>query len=215
MLIAALIGFGFGFLGSVPVAGPVSILVFSRGLEDRARSAMFLSLGAALVESAYAFLAFWGFAALLAAHPWIEPISRGMAAALLIGLGLGFALQRREPAAVDAPAPADGSTRGFLLGVTITALNPTLIVTWGGAVTMLHSSDLLAFDGGRALPFAVGVCLGIFAWFTALLALLARFRRRFDRASLDRVVRIMGVLLVLFGLYFAVRFALYFTHPRP
>lgn len=211
MLIAPLIGFVFGFVGSMPVAGPIGILVFGRGLQNRARSAIYLALGSALAESVYAYLAFWGFSALLAVHAWIEPISRGLAALLLTGLGLHFILKRPEPeAAQQTPDPTFGNKRSFFLGITITALNPTLMVTWGGAVTMLHSLDVVAFDPRRALPFSIGVCVGISVWFAVLLTLLARFRERFRRSTLERVVRIMGVLLTLLGLFFAVRFALYF-----
>ena len=213
MLIAALIGFAFGFLGSIPVAGPVSMLVFGRGLQDRARSAMFLALGAALAESAYAFLAFWGFSALLAAHPWIEPICHGTAAVLLVALGLAFAWKKPEPELATAPSLAGDGKRSFLLGFTITALNPTIILTWTGAVTMLQSSELVRFDGGHALPFALGVCLGIGLWFALLLALLARLKTRFHRSTLDRVVQIMGALLALLGLYLVARFALGLISP--
>jgi threonine/homoserine/homoserine lactone efflux protein len=219
MFIAPLIGFVFGFVGSMPVAGPIGILVFGRGLQDRARSAIYLAVGSALAESVYAYLAFWGFSALLSMHSWIEPISRGLAAVLLTGLGLHFLFKRAEP---EAPTrsrnsdPATGNKRSFLLGITITALNPTLMVTWGGAVTMLHSLDIVAFDARRALPFSIGVCLGISLWFTVLLALLGRYRGRFPRSTLDRTVRIMGVLLTLLGLFFAVRFVTYFrAHERP
>jgi threonine/homoserine/homoserine lactone efflux protein len=212
MLIAPLIGFLFGFVGSMPVAGPISILVFGRGLQDRARSAIYLACGSALAESVYAYLAFWGFSALLAIHPWIEPISRGLAALLLTGLGLHFALKRPEPEKPRGePIPTVGNKRSFFLGITITALNPTLMVTWGGAVTMLHSLDIVTFNAGRALPFSIGVCLGITVWFAVLLTLLARFRERFRRTTLERVVRIMGVLLTLLGLFFGVRFAMYFS----
>jgi threonine/homoserine/homoserine lactone efflux protein len=211
MFTAPLIGFVFGFVGSMPVAGPIGILVFGRGLQDRARSAIHLAVGSALAESVYAYLAFWGFSALLATHRWIEPISRGLAALILTGLGLHLLLKRPPPEVAQPLAdPAASNARSFLLGITITALNPTLMATWGAAVTALHSLDLVAFDSGRALPFSIGVCLGISTWFVVLLTLLARFRDRFHRATLDRTVRLMGLFLTLLGLFFAVRFVMYF-----
>jgi threonine/homoserine/homoserine lactone efflux protein len=195
----------------MPVAGPIGILVLGRGLQDRARSAIHLAVGSALAESVYAYLAFWGFSALLATHPWIEPISRGLAALILTGLGLHLVLKKppREVVA-QPPHPNVGNRRSFLLGITITALNPTLVATWGAAVTALHSLDIVAFDSRRALPFSIGVCIGISSWFVVLLTLLARFRGRFRRSTLDRTVRLMGVLLLLLGLFFAVRFVMYF-----
>jgi threonine/homoserine/homoserine lactone efflux protein len=210
MLIALLLGFVFGFIGSMPVAGPVAILVFGRGLQNRARSGVYLAAGSAVAESVYAYLAFWGFSALLKQYPWIEPVSRALAAVILTALGLRFALARQQPErATEQPLPNVGNKRSFLLGITITTLNPTLMVTWGMAVTTLHSFDLVSFDAKRALPFSIGVWLGICGWFTVLLLLLARFKDRFHRSTLDRAVRAMGGLLTMLGLVFAVRFFMY------
>jgi threonine/homoserine/homoserine lactone efflux protein len=75
-------------------------------------------------------------------------------------------------------------------------------------VTTLHSFDLVAFSPAHALPFSVGVLLGIAIWFSILLTLLGRFRGRFQRSTLDRLLRVMGVFLLGLGLYFGVRFAM-------
>src|ERR1700733_6137635 len=103
MLSAALIGFGLGFFGSMPVAGPIAVIVFGQGLEDRARNGLYLACGAAIAESVYAYLAFWGFSAFLTRYPWIEPTSRVAAAVLLTALGVHF--YRRRPKPEGAPPP--------------------------------------------------------------------------------------------------------------
>ena len=105
-----------------------------------------------------------------------------------------------EPSPVPSPTPPWESR--------ITALNPTLMATWGAAVTTAHSFDVVAFGPGRALPFAIGVALGITGWFWLLLTLLGRYRTRFQAQTVERVVRGMGVLLIGLGLFFAVRFFL-------
>jgi len=181
------------------------------GLQDGSRSAIYLAAGSALAESVYAYFAFWGFGALLAMNPWLEPITRGAAAVILIALGLHYALKRNKDAAADSSVPAShgGAKRNFLLGVTITALNPTLMATWGAAVTTVHSLDLVSFQSSRALPFSIGVFAGITGWFVVLLWLLTRFKGRFERSTLERAVRAMGWLLTALGLFFAVRFFTY------
>src|SRR5262245_23739352 len=99
----AIVGFACGFVGSIPVAGPIAVLVFSRGLQDRARSALYLGSGAAVAESTYAYFAFQGFAEVVARYAWIEPVSRITAAVLLTGLGLCFTRARRTAEAIPAP----------------------------------------------------------------------------------------------------------------
>ncbi len=210
MLTAALLGILLGFLGSIPVAGPISLLVLAYGLEGRVRNGLFLAAGASLAESVYAYLAFWGFGELLARLPWIEPVSRGLAAILLITLGVRF-WQRKPPTEAEPqPSPlAVGDRRSFLLGLTITAFNPTLIATWLAAVTLLRASNLVDFGVGRALMFATGVAVGIAAWFGVLLKLLVRYQQRFSASSLNRLLQAMGAVLALLGVVFAGLFAQY------
>jgi len=219
MLIVSVLGFVFGFVGSMPVAGPIAILVFGRGLEGRMRSGVYLALGAAIAESVYAYFAYWGFSELLAGHSWIEPVTRTVAAVLLVGLGLHFTFGRKKTQEIDPELIQQrknaGNKRSFLLGFTITALNPALIATWSAAVTTLHSFDAVDFAPKHALPFSIGVLGGIATWFTILLVLLGRFRGRFQRQTLDKMVRAMGVFLVLLGLYFGLKLVMTLTAAGP
>ena len=210
MLTAALLGFVLGFVGSMPLVGPIAILVFTRGVENRARNGFYLALGAALAESGYAYLAFWGFSQLLERYPWIEPTTRAVGAVILTGLGLRFAL-RGQLFSVERAGPGAevGNKRSFFLGFTVTALNPALIATWTLALTTLYLFYSGGFDPHRALPFSIGVGIGIVSWFAILLSLLGRFRERFRPATLTRAIRVMGVVLTLLGLTFAVRFVMY------
>ena len=48
MALALLVGFAFGYLGSMPVAGPISVLVLHLGLAHEGRRAFHLALGGAL-----------------------------------------------------------------------------------------------------------------------------------------------------------------------
>jgi hypothetical protein len=59
VLVTALLGLAFGFVGSIPVAGPISALVLYRGLDRRYKAATFIGVGGAVAEGAYAFLSFF------------------------------------------------------------------------------------------------------------------------------------------------------------
>lgn len=104
MLMAALTGLVAAFIASMPVAGPVAALVVRHALEGRPKSALALGLGTGLAEGIYAFLALWGFSTFLADYPIIVPISKVVAAVILIGLGFWFT--RFVPTTAPLPAPA-------------------------------------------------------------------------------------------------------------
>ena len=80
----------FGFVGSMPLAGPIAILVLSRATQGRFGEALRIGLGAAVAEGLYAGLAFWGFTTFLARHAIVVPISHGVTAVVLLALGVRF-----------------------------------------------------------------------------------------------------------------------------
>jgi threonine/homoserine/homoserine lactone efflux protein len=205
VLVALLIGLAVGFLGSVPVAGPIAALVVERGLSGRFRSGAYVALGGALPEAAYAYLACWGFSTFLLEYAWIEIASRGAAAVLLVGLGVTFA-RYRSKAAGETKRDGDGAFRNFWIGFTITALNPTLIATWTAATTTLYAIWPVRLGVPEAAAFAGGAMVGILAWFMLLLVLMRRYRSRFRKETLDRAIRVVGVFLLVLATWFAWRF---------
>lgn len=209
MLIAVILGFVFGFFGSVPIAGPISILVFSRGIEGQFRNGVYLAVGAAIAEACYAYLAFWGFSELLAQYEWINPVSKASAAVILLFLGIRLFTRRTKRRDINRSVRSNGNKRSFFLGFTLTALNPTLIATWTAAVAILYSTELISFSSAQALPFSIGTCFGISCWLCILLLILARYKSRFQPSTLDKVVRVMGIGLVVLGLVFVSSFIRY------
>ncbi|MBX3248728.1 MAG: LysE family transporter [Myxococcales bacterium] len=214
MLTAAFFGFLLGFFGSIPVAGPLAVLVLSRGLDGRFRPALLIAVGGAVGEAGYAALAFWGFGALLADHSWIEPASRAAGAVILAPLG--YLLMRTPKAAplvaedTPPPPPRRSELASFLLGFTVTAANPTLIATWTAAVTALFASGLVDFQPSSAAFFALGTALGIAAWSTLLLGLIWKLQKRFRPELLAATKRVTGALVVVLAVFFAWRFVAYF-----
>lgn len=214
MLLVSLIGFTLGFFGSVPIAGPIAALVLRHGLQGRTRAGLYVALGAAVAEGIYAYLAFWGFGELLGGYAWVEPASRIMGAILLTCLGALFVV--RPPTAGkrpdDAPNTSQGSVglkRSLAVGFTVTCLNPTLLATWGAAVTMAYSVLPIDLSQGHALPFALGAFIGIAIWFAIFVALLERFSDRMRPQTVARVARATGACLVALGLSATVQTSLH------
>jgi len=141
-MIAALAGFLMGFISSMPVVGPISLLVFQRGLLARYQDGWMIGLGGALAEGIYCALAVHGFSALREGFTFLEPLARGVGILLLLTLGLYFKLVRQEnhgKSPMAAPSSSNWAGR-FLVGLSVAALNPTPIMTWSASVAMLHST---------------------------------------------------------------------------
>ena len=202
MLPALLFGLLFGFVGSMPLAGPISLMVFTRGLGGAWRGGLAIAAGAALAEGGYAFLAYWGMGELLTRLPVLALVARGLAALILVGLGVWFL--RAQPASPSARRLPDHLRSSFAIGLGVTALNPTLLATWTAAAAVLHSLRVVAPTLGAAGPFALGVAVGIAGWFALLLAAIDRYRDRFHPELVRVVLRVVGALLIAMGAWAAV-----------
>jgi threonine/homoserine/homoserine lactone efflux protein len=194
LLLTGLIAFGFGFIGSMPLTGPIAVMVFSACLEGRYGVALRMGLGAALAEAGYAAVAFWGFTRFFAEHPAVLPVSKGLSALLLTALGVYFA--RWSPQDEAAGRSPGRDARGFLLGFSVSALNPTLLATWSAAVAFLYARQLVHFTPLGALPFGAAAGAGVAGWEAAMVGLLRRYTHRFPRRAMTWTVRGMGVLLL-------------------
>ena len=193
-----LLGFLFGFIGSMPISGPISLLVFHRGLHARYRDGWAIGLGGAIAEGIYCGLAIYGLTTLLEGFTFLEPLAKGMGILLLLVVGLYFMVvhqENREESRIAQRATSSWIGQ-FLVGFSVAALNPTLIFTWSMTAAMLYSLANLTFQTYELIAFATSVVIGIAAWFGMLLALLRRFRGNFSLATLQKAIRGVGVALV-------------------
>jgi threonine/homoserine/homoserine lactone efflux protein len=146
-------------------------------------------------------------------------------ASRLVGVGvmvtLGVYLANRKsaprPPEADGDAPVAGrKRRGFLLGLSVTFLNPTIIVSWTIVTATVHSTGLVPPGLISAVVFALGVGAGIVLWFATLLHLLHRFQSGLRPQTVDRVLNITGWLVVAIGVGLGIRpFVQAFGWVRP
>jgi len=194
-LVACAIALVVGFVGSMPVAGPIAVLALCRAADKRFGDALRIALGAALAEAIYAGVAFWGFATFLARWKLVVLISHGASAVLLIGLGTRFLFWRSN---VRSEEP-DRRAGTVLLGFSISALNPTLLVTWSAIVAFFCSHDLGRPPAIIALPFGLCAGSGVAAWFVCLVALLRKLGQRIPKGAFLWSIRVMGLVLIVLG----------------
>jgi len=204
------VALAFAFVGSMPLAGPIAVLTLSRAATRRFDEALRIGLGAAVAEAVYAGIAFWGFATFLARRPLLVPISQGATGVLLIALGTSFLWWRP---AKEADPRGNNKAGTALLGFSISALNPTLLLTWTAAVAFLYARGAERHSAIFAIPFGVSAGLGVAAWFGCLVKLLRTFGSKLPLSAFRWVIRTMGVALVAIGIASTVRLVRWIAAP--
>jgi threonine/homoserine/homoserine lactone efflux protein len=208
LLAICAVALAFGYFGSVPLAGPVAVMVVSRAVRKKFGEALRVGLGAAVAEGVYAGIAFFGTTSLLARDAAVAPIARGASAVVLSALGVHFVLWRPKEGK-DERGSKVGTT---LLGFSVSAANPTLFVTWSTVAALLCSKGPNRPPAAFAIPFGLCVAGGVAAWFFSLVALLRANEKRLPEGALTWAVRGMGVLLVGLGVWSGLDFVRWLEH---
>jgi len=143
-----------GFIFSMPIAGPISILITSNALKGRLRYCNLVNLGASFADFAYVFIAVYGLTKLYSFYKPIIPYIFSFGSVLLIFLG--YRIFRTD---VDIEHLEDKShisekikkkERGaFYTGFMINFFNPTLFIGW-------LTSSLLVITILAAMGFQTG-----------------------------------------------------------
>lgn len=200
MMAALAYGFLFGWLASMPIAGAASVFVCQRGLAGRFRSGLALAGGAALAEGAWCLVVLAGVGHLFTRWPAAATVAQTAGGALLVCAGAYFLTRHTtlQHHRASADAPARRLRDEFRIGATLVAANLAIPVNWLALLTVAVSMGLL--PAATPPTFALGVTLGVVAWFALLLRLLIAFRERLSALVLDRVLHVLGILLIGGGL---------------
>ena len=147
------IGFLAGFFFSMPVAGPISILVVSFTLHGHRKRGMMTALGAAIVDFFYIFVAVFGFTKLIIRFKFSIPYI------LIIGsifiFYIGYKLWKtqvhfdEEEEKVVLKGRLFAMAKGhhsFLTGFFVNLLNPTLFIGW-----LVSSFVVLSFAASHGI----------------------------------------------------------------
>jgi threonine/homoserine/homoserine lactone efflux protein len=196
MVTAFLLALLMSFFGSMPLAGPIALLVFERGLRGLNREARLIASGAAIAEGGYAFLAYLGVNLALSRFPVNEAVLRLLAGIIIVAVAMESILRRNS----RQPEPEKQGRKGadFLLGFTIAALNPTFLATWTGGIAVARGLGFILAAKAASL-FALGVMAGALLWFSFLLLILRRYRGRFRPELLATIAKVLWFILLGLG----------------
>ena len=135
ILTISVIGLLAGLIFSMPIAGPISILITTNALKGRLRYCNSVNIGASFATFTYVFFAVYGLAKL---YPFYKPaIPYLFSAGSIFLLFLGYKIFRTK---IDMEYFTDYShlnekikekeRGGFYTGCIINFLNPTLFIGW-------------------------------------------------------------------------------------
>ena len=191
-----------GFFGSIPVAGPVALVVVSRGLSGDTRGGLRVTLGAGVAEGVLAAIVFGGLGLAIQEAPGLERVLDWLGVAVLVLIGGWFSWKGLGAPSIQtevASSASDHPGRDFALGVSMVAGNPGMIGTWGGAIAALEGTGAVQASVSAAPAFGLGVAVGVVAWFWLGLLALRRWRSSLSGRVMDASVRVIGVVLLLLG----------------
>lgn len=206
---AVLLGLLSGFVTSMP-GGPVNVTLVNEGARRGLVWALFIGLGAVVMEAVYCTLAFAGFAQLFQSKT-IRAAMELSSFILMLWLGLRYL----------RGTPIPGETRGielvehrfhphtaFWTGFARVLGNPGVLLLWITVAATLLSHEWLENRWLCKWAFVGGVAGGGMAWFGALSWGVSMGHGRFGEATLRRMSQYSGVLLLITAAFIGFRLIL-------
>jgi threonine/homoserine/homoserine lactone efflux protein len=154
LITMSIAGFLTGFIFSMPIAGPVSILITSNALKGRKRYCNLFNAGASLGDFVYVFIAVFGLTKLYSFYKPVIPYIFSFGSLLLVFLGLKIFRTKIDIDHLEEKVHISGKIKNkergaFYTGFMINFLNPTLFIGW-------LTSSLLVISFIAALGFHTG-----------------------------------------------------------
>jgi threonine/homoserine/homoserine lactone efflux protein len=143
-----------GFIFSMPIAGPISILITSNALKGRLRYCNLVNLGASFADFTYVFIAVYGLTKLYSFYKPIIPYIFSFGSVLLIFLGYKIFRTKVDIEHLEDKSHISEKIKkkekgAFYTGFMINLFNPTLFIGW-------LTSSLLVITILAAMGFHTG-----------------------------------------------------------
>jgi threonine/homoserine/homoserine lactone efflux protein len=143
-----------GFIFSMPIAGPISILVTSNALKGRLRYCNLVNLGASFADFTYVFIAVYGLTKLYSFYKPVIPYIFSFGSILLLYLGYRIFKTKIDIEHLEDKSHITEKIKkkekgAFYTGFMINFFNPTLFIGW-------LTSSLLVITLLAAMGFHTG-----------------------------------------------------------
>ncbi len=255
----SIVGFIAGFIFSIPVAGPISILITSHALKGKARYCYMAAVGSSFADFSYVFLAVLGLTNFYTYYQPIIPyiLLAGSVFLFIVGYKITKTQLHLEEMTDEGRLKDKIKTKGgFWTGFLINFLNPTLFIGWltssfitislvaslgfnmGGLDTSVTRNvneinklnqqvdstlvidtklikETSPIDNTSTLPkyysiivsafYSFFLSVGSIVWFVLFARFIIKHRHRLNIVFINRVIQILGFVLLGFSLYLAGR----------
>ncbi len=200
LLKAALWGGGISLLGTLPL-GTLNIAAMQVSISEGIRQGIYFSLGVALVEILYVRLSVVGIswimknAKLLRYMEWVAVL-------IVLALASGSFWASAHPSQ-EKSFLLQSNLPNFLLGVSLSAINPMQIPFWFGWTTVLFSKNVLKDRSDYYNVYTVGIGLGtllglmIFVFGGAILVKKLNAGQGVINFSLGCVFAVTAIILIV------------------
>jgi len=220
ILIAALAGFGTGFVASIPV-GPVNLTILNEGARRGFFGPLLIGLGATAMEVIYCFIAFTGFASVFE-NEYIRAGMELLSFVFLLFLGSRFlfakTLRVNLGAAADILEAGVGKRlhprSAFMTGLVQVMGNLGVLVFWIVLAAHFISAGWVTPDWSGRLSCVAGVALGVGGWFVGLSWAASLGYGKFSEKTLLRMEHLSGVCLIILALIHGSTMAWQMAHHR-
>lgn len=150
----SVIGLIAGFFFSMPIAGPISILITSNALKGRLKYCNLVTIGAAFADFIYVLIAVYGITNLFSAYKGVIPYILAAGAVFVFYIGIRIIKTKFDQEHIDEEQRLadnqDSKHRGAVYtGFMLNFLNPTLFFGWLiSSFIALSFAASLGFDTG-------------------------------------------------------------------
>ena len=192
-------GILIGLLFGVPV-GAVGAMTVQRTWEHGIKAGLLTGMGSSVADCIYAGIGAFGLTMVSDFLLEYQTAFHLAGSVIVLYLGICLLFQKKEP--MEALA-VSGRWKMFLTSFAVGITNPAAILTFLFAFSWFGITGRSAKGNGWLV--VLGVFLGTYLWWGGLTAAVSLARKKKRKNSFQRVNRMFGVVLNLFGVLVFIR----------
>lgn len=192
-------GILIGLIFGVPV-GAVGAMTVQRTWEHGIGAGLFTGMGSSVADCIYAGIGAFGLTMVSDFLLGYQTVIHLVGGAIVLIMGIRLLLRKGEEAEISA---VSGRWKMFLTSFAVGITNPAAILTFLFAFSWFEITEGSTIGNGWLV--VLGVLIGTYLWWGVLSAAVALARKKKRTGNFQKMNRIFGVVLSVFGLIVFIR----------